>query len=299
MFEILYYYIRLYLGLRCYNLNMVGGFHMKIYKFILISGIFILGLFLFSWSLPVSASPNYQLTPFPTPTPGGDGNIWYLVQPYDTLWRISAVSGVSLDELRLLNNMDPDDILGEGQLILLGYSNLSNPTSDASDPDNAVPVTETPVPDLGTAIICILLYDDVNGDTLRQDTEGLIEGGAVSLTEQTGMFSETRNTSVVEEEYCFGELPGGKYNITMAIPEGYNPTSTLTTTLTLNPGDSSIINFGAQESYQTQSEGTASEEPGVSRSPLMGLLGLALLLGGIGLALYTSQIGSRKSESDN
>ncbi len=273
-------------------------------KYLLLSciGIFVLGLFLFSWSLPVAASPNLQLTPFPTPTPGGDGRIWYRVQPGDSLWHIAAVSGVSLDELRLLNNMDPDDILVEGSIILLGIYEISPPATAVIEPgDGAAPVTETPVPDLGTAIICIILYDDRNGDSFRQETEVIIEGGAVSLTEQTGLFSDTRNTSAIEEDYCFVDLPGGKYTISMAIPEGYNPTDEdMTTVLEVNPGETSLVNFGAQETTQAQSEVvTTVDEVGTTKSPLLGILGIVLLLAGIGLGVFTSQKGRKKPEGNS
>ena len=265
---------------------------MKKYLIVLTLGVFILGLFLFSWSTPVNASPEIQLTSFPTPTPDGDGRIWYRVESLDTLWRISAVSGVSLDELRRLNNLSPEDILAEGSFILLGIieQNIPDATAGDSGQENAEP-TETPPPDTGSATICILLYDDLNGDSIRQDIEMIIEGGAVSLTEQLGLFSETRNTSLIEEEYCFIGLPGGKYNITMAIPDGYNPTSTLTTTIELATGNSSLINFGAQKTYQTQTEDSGTIEESSDRSPMLGILGLALLLLGIGLGIYTSQIG--------
>ena len=67
-------------------------------KVIVILGVLAFTLVLFAGVLiPVSAAPALQLTPFPTPTPGTDGRIIYQVQDNDTLWRISAVSGVSLD----------------------------------------------------------------------------------------------------------------------------------------------------------------------------------------------------------
>lgn len=254
-------------------------------------GLFFLSLFLIAWSLPVQAAPELQLTPFLTPTPGGDGKIWYLVQPYDTLWRISAVSGVTLDELRNLNNLAPDDVLVEGDYILLGIlaSNAPTATIEPGTTGNLPQATATPEIDEGTASVCVILYDDQNGDALRQEFEGIIENGAVSLTEQTGKFSETRNTSSDEDKYCFNDLPGGKYNISMAIPDGYNPTTQLSTILEVLPGDSSRINFGAQQSTQTQVEEAQAAEPTSTRSPVLGIAGLALLLLGIGLGIFSSQ----------
>ena len=54
-----------------------------------------------------------------------ENNTDYVVQPGDTLWRISAVSGISLDELRRLNNLTAEDVIREGQTLLLGFGGPS------------------------------------------------------------------------------------------------------------------------------------------------------------------------------
>jgi len=59
----------------------------------------------FPFQSAVLAAPNPQLTNFPTPTPGSDGRIIYIVQDGDTLWRIAAVSGLNIADLRDLNNL--------------------------------------------------------------------------------------------------------------------------------------------------------------------------------------------------
>ena len=84
-------------------------------------------LIIFGLSGTVSAAPALQLTPFPTPTPGPDGRILYIVKVGDTLLRISLISGVSLDELRGLNNLTGDNIF-EGQELLLGLGGPSQVT---------------------------------------------------------------------------------------------------------------------------------------------------------------------------
>jgi hypothetical protein len=60
--------------------------------------VFLLILLAAPLGLPALAAPVAQLTVFPTPTPGSDGRILYTVQPNDTLWRISAITGVSVEE---------------------------------------------------------------------------------------------------------------------------------------------------------------------------------------------------------
>ena len=74
-----------------------------------------------------SAAPLAQLTPFPTPTPGPDGRIIYIVQANDTILRISLIAGVSIDELRGLNNLT-DDVIVPGQELLLGLGGPSAAT---------------------------------------------------------------------------------------------------------------------------------------------------------------------------
>jgi hypothetical protein len=88
---------------------------------------------------------------------------------------------------------------------------------------------------------------------------------------------------------CFANVPPGKYNVSVAAPDGYNPTMSLTSSLDVNPGDSVSINFGAQL------KATASASP-VSKgpSPLLGVIGAALLLGGIGMGAYTWRMLRKK-----
>ena len=86
----------------------------------------------FSPTILVKAVPERQI-PIYTPTPGPDGRIIYIVKPNDTLLGISLITGVSLDQLRGLNNLTSDTIY-EGQTLILG---LGGP----------VEVTPTPGPD--------------------------------------------------------------------------------------------------------------------------------------------------------
>ena len=97
------------------------------WSLILVSLIVIGGItFTLPLGMSVQAAPQLQLTNFPTPTPGSDGRIIYIVQEGDTLWRIAAVSGINVADLRDLNFLDADDIVFVGQQIFLG---LGGPTA--------------------------------------------------------------------------------------------------------------------------------------------------------------------------
>jgi LysM repeat protein len=236
---------------------------------------------------PVRAAPVYQLTPFPTPTPGPDGRIIYIVQPNDTLLRISLIAGISVDELRGLNNLTGENII-VGQELLLGLGGPSQvtPTPGPSPTPTIVVPTPTMQPGIGT--LCVLLYFDENGDSIRQEEEPSIEGSAISITGQSSQVSLTETTKSGLDPQCFKDLPQDRYTISVAVPTGYNPTTPSSYVLDLNAGDTSYLDFGAQPNSQTQVE--SPEQPVESgRSPLFGIFGVAFLLVGAGLALIAGR----------
>lgn len=252
---------------------------------------------IFSISLPVQAAPVLQLTVFPTPTPGADGRIIYIVQEGDTLWRISAITGVTIDELRRLNNLTGDTVT-PGQQLLIGMAGpAEQPTATPGPSPTSGPVRPTNTAGPGWGIICVLLYEDKNGDSLRQEEELSLIGGAISINERLGRVSETTDTPsgglsdlfYPEPEdlgyTCFDQLPEGEYNVTVAIPGGYNPTTVLNRTLDLKAGDETLVAFGAQANAETAAErAIIPETPGMS--PLLGIAGGLLLLIGSGLGFY-------------
>jgi len=254
---------------------------------------------------PVSAAPALQLTDFPTPTPGADGRIVYIVQAGDTLWRISAISGVSLDELRTLNNLGVEDVLSQGQQLLLGFGGPTLPTQDPNAAPTAIPPGFTPTPTAGpsSGVVCVLLYEDVNGDAIRQETEFGIPGGAINLANSSSSLSftgESTNATELDEfddivpvRVCFQQIPVGEYTISVGVPDGYNPTTFLNYTFELQGGDEAFLDFGAQISTAGIEANPPPAEGG--RSPTMGIIGGVFIFGGIGLAVYVFLLsGGRK-----
>jgi LysM domain len=236
---------------------------------------------------PVRAAPVYQLTPFPTPTPGPDGRIIYIVQPNDTLLRISLIAGISVDELRGLNNLTGENII-VGQELLLGLGGPSQVTPTPGPSPTPTIVVPTPTTQPGSGTLCVLLYFDENGDSIRQEEEPSIEGSAISITGQSSQVSLTETTKSGLDPQCFKDLPQDRYTISVAVPTGYNPTTPSSYVLDLNAGDTSYLDFGAQPNSQTQVE--SPEQPVESgRSPLFGIFGVAFLLVGAGLALIAGR----------
>src|SRR5512137_142454 len=188
------------------------------------------------WSqIPAAASPAAQVA-YPSPTPGPDGRIIYKVKAGDTCTMISLLYGVSVEYIRTTNLLDENCTLHEGQDLMIGIGGPSVPSPTPNPALTATPAPPTATPQVGgTAKVCVLVYDDANGDALRQETEPAIAGAAISLTGDDGKYSQTL-TSVINPDAtayqgtCFNEVPPGKYSVSAAAPDGYNPTISLTTT---------------------------------------------------------------------
>ncbi|MCJ7734256.1 MAG: hypothetical protein MUP11_06885, partial [Anaerolineales bacterium] len=69
-------------------------------------------------------------------------------------------------------------------------------------------------------------------------------------------------------------------------PEGYNPTTALNTGVVLLAGDITYLTFGAQAGSVVIEEGAGSAEQ-TGSTPFLGIMGIILLLGGIGLGVYS------------
>jgi hypothetical protein len=246
----------------------------------LIPAILLLGL-LFILVSPVMAGPSSQIV-YETPTARPDGRIIYKVQPGDSCLRIELLTQVKIATLRSLNRLDEACTIQEGQELLLAViTPEAPPTSNPSI--TATPLLPTPTAQRGTGEICVVLFADVNGNASREEGEAPILGGAVSVTNPSGSISQTGLTTDTDNPLCFKDLPEGDYNISMAVPSGYNPTTTTNYPLKLIAGNRSIIDFGAQISIKQPPPQAAG---GGGRSPLLLVAGAALILGGIALAIY-------------
>jgi hypothetical protein len=249
-------------------------------------------------SLPVAAAPVAQ--GFQTATPQPDGRILYIVVDGDSCSGVAFKHGISVAQLRQFNTrLDENCTLTIGQQLIVGLAILNGSTAGPAPTLPSPTVTATPVS--GTTEVCVLLFNDMNGDALRQETEFGIDGGAVSLTNLNGSYSHTENTTAATDpdtaepiRACFVDVPAGEYSISVAVPDQYNATMLLSYTLTVKAGDRASIDFGAQSKAVTVSETT--DEQGGGRSSVLGIFGILLLLGGAGLGYYAYRSSQPKSK---
>ena len=160
-----------------------------------------------------------------------------------------------------------------------------SPTTETDQP--------TPTPEPGSGTLCVIVYDDANGDSVRQEEEASVPGAAVSVTDRSGEVSITADSQPGLEHDCFEELPQGDYNISVAVPDGYNPTTVMNYALVLEPGTETYLDFGIQANTETVAE--APPPTGGGNTPMLGILGGLLLVGGIAMGVVAFFMGRRGS----
>ena len=268
-----------------------------------------------SFSAQAAESPQ-GIGQYQTPTAQPDGRIVYTVREGDNCVRIGLLNNIDENQLRAMNpDLDENCTVVVGQQLMIGVGGpAAQPTITPGGP-TLVPtaVTPTATPSAGTTEICVLLFDDVNGNAIREELELGLAGGAISVTNAEGGYSQTRDSiseidlDTLEPAYvCFGappegaeevpeseRLPEGLYTVSAAIPDGYNPTSTLSYEIEINAGEIAYVAFGAQSQDSTITEPDAEDNGG--NTGLLGIVGVLLLLGGGGLAWYATRMGKPSS----
>ena len=228
-----------------------------------------------------------QGTGFVTPTPGPDGQIIYIVQEGDVLWTIAAFSGKSVEELMALNGIQPGDFLSPGMQLLLGVAGPVQPTAAPEVRPTATRLAATPTAVFGTGEICILLFLDANGNARLDTGETALAGGQISVAEPSGIVAGEHTTGPEAEGFCFAGLQNGDYNISAAAPQDHNPTTAMNIPVRLAPGEIKYIEFGAQAGAAIGG-GQAN-----SRSTMLGIFGIALLLAAGGLGYFAARYNRR------
>jgi len=251
-------------------------------KIMQVFGFFFVAMAVLVVFIPATASAPLPQAVIATPTPGADGRIIYIVKANDTCISIALTMGISEQTLRELNNLEGDacQFLFVGDELLIGTKPVDTPT-----PTSEAPLAPTATPFKGNGSICIFLFNDDNGNALAEETELPLAGGAVSVTDRLGTVNQTGTTADTGESLCFPDIPEGDYNISVAIPEGYNPTTVMNYALTLGAGEVSTIDFGAQPGSGLR-PAFGEERP----SPLFLALGFFFVAVGVGLWFYVRRM---------
>jgi len=265
----------------CYN-QAVGETWMK--RLFLPLSLFVIGILLLGSALPASANPPAQIAYY-TPTARPDGRIVYIWKEGDSCISVALMNSVSEQQIRDLNGITSGDCaFGAGQEVVLAtLAPTATPTFGPSPTPTTPPPTATPFN--GTGKICVYLYEDTNGNAMPDDNEYALGGGAVSISETSGKFTQTGKTDDSGDPICYDLAPEGEYNVSIAVPDGYNPTTVTSQFVDLIAGSTMVVDFGAQPSETS----TVNEGQG-GFSPLLGVFGFLLVAAGLGLGWYMRRL---------
>ncbi len=239
--------------------------------------------------LPALANPVQAAEAIYTATPESNGNIYYIVKANDTCESIALLNSVTIDELRALNQLnvgDCDNLTIGRKLLIAVVPTVAVTAGPSPTPTSSIP---TAVPPKGTGTICIYLFNDINGNAIAETGETSLAGGQISISSADAGYSNTAPTTGDDIAVCFKDIPEGQYTISVAIPQGYNATSSQNYSIALKSGDTSTIDFGAQEG-----SGAGGDNAGTPGSILLAILGGLILLVGVGIGVYAYSTSQRR-----
>ncbi len=254
-----------------------------IFLFIIIAGLAFLAL---TKSIqPVSAQGTV-----PTNTPDSLGKIYYKVLPGENCTIIAEKTGTSVQDIISFNGLRTDCPLFEDQDLIISMVSpvVNTPTIQPTATVDPALITPGPTPSGGAAKICVVLFNDLDGNGVRAEGESYLFGGVVGLNDSIGRVSLTGKTvagdPAIVEPFCFLDVPEGTFNLTMAIPDDFNPTTAMSYPVSVKVGEVATIDFGAQEKAPQPITGPLAPEG--QKSPLLGIVGAIFLIAGLGLAYY-------------
>ncbi len=151
-----------------------------------------------------------------------------------------------------------------------------------------------PVAQQGTGQICVLAFDDQNGNGVREPDEPLLAGVGFTLADASGVKGSYKSDGN-SEPYCFGSLAPAQYTVQARATGGMEVTTVGQWAVPLSNGAQFDVLYGARKpesgaakpaTGSTTAPATGSGMPVLVRV-LLGVLGLGVL-GGAGLLAYTT-----------
>ena len=186
-------------------------------------------------------------TAVPTPTRSGHEQV-YTVQPGDTLYAIATRHGLSAAELAQANGMGMGDILHVGRELIIPGTTAPTRAPTTSAPQPTTPAAGgTPdggAPAEGQGQIRVSVFDDINGNGLRDAGEPLLAGARIVLLSAEGSQIGEIITDGVTDPHTFQGLAPGAYTIREEDPSGYASTSANQWTVPLDAAGEVEVFFG-------------------------------------------------------
>lgn len=253
-------------------------------------------------------NPSVRFAPAgPTPTPNAQGNIEVLVESGDTLWSIAARAGLTLDELLALNpSLNRNSFINWGDRIILGNVGGTDaggvpeaaepepaeeavevaeaaeeaPEESAAEPEAAEEVVEvapTAEPEAtatpATGAICLLAFDDANGDGVYGAGESLRSAVAFTIAKDQAVVSNYI-TDGANEPFCIEGLDPGNYRISRSMTANEVATNGSDWGASIVAGTRQQFDFGSRIDESMMAEAEIAEvdttmEEGDSAGPVI------------------------------
>jgi hypothetical protein len=155
--------------------------------------------------------------------------------------------------------------LSVGSTATVAFGDQALPTPTPTITRTSTP-TLTPTPATGT--ICVLAFNDRNGNSQRDDGEPLLAGATITVSTLSGILIGVRTTDGVHEPYCFTNLVPDTYRVEERNPTGY-PVSTTPDlwAVLLSAGSTTTIAFGDQALPTSTPTSTRTRTPTVTPTP--------------------------------
>ncbi len=151
----------------------------------------VLFLLCFGWTLTAHAQET-----------AADGSRYVVVETGDTLWKIAATNGLTLDALLALNGRSRENnviLVGEKITVATAPPPTATPLPTVTPPPTAtsipaeppmpsatvitvaVPTSEPPPMPIASGILCVEVFADENRNTSRESGESLVGGEPVTV----------------------------------------------------------------------------------------------------------------------
>ncbi|MBC8100608.1 MAG: LysM peptidoglycan-binding domain-containing protein [Armatimonadetes bacterium] len=160
----------------------------------------------------------------------------------------------------------------------------NTPVATATDALPA-PVTQVAERNQSVSGVCLLMFDDANQNRIREQDEGLVAQGTITLS-ANGATVQTYNTDGSSEPFCVPQLAAGVYTAAAQPPDGYGLTTSPQLSLRVQTGIAVNASFGAAQGVAAVAPPPADTAPQAAIVEVAETATVNPLLQNIGLVLF-------------
>ena len=203
----------------------------------------------------------------PTSTPDAEGVIYGIVGAGDSLWSVAAKNGLTLDQIKELNDLplgDANVFVSEGQKLIVGRvaaatatpeptvaeaSTTTDTAGESADPASTPqPVTPTATVQTGGSI-CLRAFEDTNQNGTFDAGETARIGVAFTILKGDSVISNYVTTG--QDLFCIPGLAASTYRVTRSKGNDEALTTGDEATINLEEGAVAEVSFGSVDAQPT------------------------------------------------